>query len=421
MKGIYNPKKLTTDRERFHKIRVLNIGAGAVGSAAVEHEAKLCLSLDVIDDDRFEPDNAAKRSCLVRTPEDDGSNKALCLGHRVQPLLDDGCTANGIDANLRLLGPEALADYDVIVCAVDNNAAKVLLNELVRRLPEERRPVVIMDGTHGEMAQSVMLDNRDFCLRCLMDESWMKDASVRTSCTGPRVHRPGDHAEHTTTSDLASSVAAHLSCEQLRAYVSGEGAAMNKRLTYTVYPQLALDESRPLRDPGCPGCRIGPPKNLRWLRGTVLEVTLGEALEQLREALGTDDFELMAHRLSLPGAMFTGFITDGVCHCCGEPIRVMRHEGRTSLSDLRCPDCTAKGLPAQIGERFTGEKMVYGFSPASEAELKALTLFELGYPLGAHIDVLQRGDALDITDACVTKTVFAFDGDHEQMHRVTRL
>ena len=61
--------------------------------------------------------------------------------------------------------------------------------------------------------------------------------------------------------------------------------------------------------------------------------------------------------------------------------------------------------------------MVYGFSPASEAELKALTLFELGYPLGAHIDVLQRGDALDITDACVTKTVFAFDGDHEQMHR----
>ena len=80
MKGIYNPKKLTTDRERFHKIRVLNIGAGAVGSAAVEHEAKLCLSLDVIDDDRFEPDNAAKRSCLVRTPEDDGSNKALCLG-----------------------------------------------------------------------------------------------------------------------------------------------------------------------------------------------------------------------------------------------------------------------------------------------------------------------------------------------------
>ena len=148
MKGIYNPKKLTTDRERFHKIRVLNIGAGAVGSAAVEHEAKLCLSLDVIDDDRFEPDNAAKRSCLVRTPEDDGSNKALCLGHRVQPLLDDGCTANGIDANLRLLGPEALADYDVIVCAVDNNAAKVLLNELVRRLPEERRPVVIMDGTH---------------------------------------------------------------------------------------------------------------------------------------------------------------------------------------------------------------------------------------------------------------------------------
>ena len=96
MKGIYNPKKLTTDRERFHKIRVLNIGAGAVGSAAVEHEAKLCLSLDVIDDDRFEPDNAAKRSCLVRTPEDDGSNKALCLGHRSLPApVLFSCAAGG--------------------------------------------------------------------------------------------------------------------------------------------------------------------------------------------------------------------------------------------------------------------------------------------------------------------------------------
>lgn len=420
MKGIYNPKKLTTDRERFHKIRVLNIGAGAVGSAAVEHEAKLCLSLDVIDDDRFEPDNAAKRSCLVRTPEDDGSNKALCLGHRVQPLLDDGCTANGIDANLRLLGPEALADYDVIVCAVDNNAAKVLLNELVRRLPEERRPVVILDGTHGEVAQSVMLDNRDFCLRCLMDESWMKDASVRTSCTGPRVHRPGDHAEHTTTSDLASSMAAHLSCEQLRAYVSGEGAAMNKRLTYTVYPQLALDESRPLRDPGCPAAASARRRTCAGARNSAG----GDA----RRGAGAAARSARHGRLRADGAPVksAGRDVHRLYHGRRLPllrraIRVMRHEGRTSLSDLRCPDCTAKGLPAQIGERFTGEKMVYGFSPASEAELKALTLFELGYPLGAHIDVLQRGDALDITDACVTKTVFAFDGDHEQMHRVTRL
>lgn len=421
MKGIYNPKKLTTDRERFHKIRVLNIGGGAVGSAAAEHEAKLCMSFDVIDDDCFETDNAAKRSCLVRTPEDDGSNKAQCLALRAQPLLDDGCTANGIAANLRLLGPEALADYDVIVCAVDNFDAKVLLGELVRRLPEKRRPVVIMDGTHGEMAQSVMLDNRDFCLRCLMDESWMKDASVRTSCTGPRVRRPGDHADHTTTSDLASSMAAHLSCEQLRAYVMGESAAMNRRLTYTVYPHLSLSEDHPMRDPGCPGCRIGPPKELHWLHGTVLEVTLAEAMEQLRELLGTDDFELMAHRLHFPRASFTGFITDGVCHCCGKPIRVMRHEGRTTLNDLRCTDCAAENRPARLGEAFTGEKIVYGFSPASEPALQERKLFELGYPLGAHIDVLQRGDALDLTDERVVKTVFAFDGDHEQMHRVTRL
>lgn len=141
---------------------------------------------------------------------------------------------------------------------------------------------------------------------------------------------------------------------------------MNKRLTYTVYPQLALDESRPLRDPGCPGCRIGPPKNLRWLCGTVLEVTLGEALEQLREALGTDDFELMAHRLSLPGAMFTGFITDGVCHCCGEPIRVMRHEGRTSLSDLRCRTARRRAFPRRSASASRARRWSTAFRPRAK-------------------------------------------------------
>ena len=186
MKGIYNPKKLTTDRERFHKIRVLNIGdrCGRLGGGGARGQA-----LPVARCDRRRPLRARqRRQAQLPCPYARGRRQQQGSLSRAPRAAAARRRLHGKRHRLRIsvrLGPEALADYDVIVCAVDNNAAKVLLNELVRRLPEERRPVVIMDGTHGEMAQSVMLDNRDFCLRCLMDESWMKDASVPHL-----VHRP---------------------------------------------------------------------------------------------------------------------------------------------------------------------------------------------------------------------------------------
>ena len=38
-----------------------------------------------------------------------------------------------------------------------------------------------MDGTHDEMVQSIILDNTKFHIRCLIDEKWIKDSSIKTS------------------------------------------------------------------------------------------------------------------------------------------------------------------------------------------------------------------------------------------------
>lgn len=219
-KVIYNALKLSEYRPLFHALRVLVIGAGAVGTHLLEFFAKMGLSPDTLDFDSFTLENAAKHSCLIRTPDDAGRNKAQCTSERVQPLLDDGCSSNGINGDLCKLGPEAFSDYDYVVVAVDNFDAKLLLNELIRQLPEDRRPIVIMDGTHDEMAQSVILDNTEFCIDCLIDESWKKDSSIRTSCTGPQVRQFDDVSEIVRTSNLASSMAAHLSAEQLRASIN---------------------------------------------------------------------------------------------------------------------------------------------------------------------------------------------------------
>ncbi len=421
-KVVYNTLKLSEYRPLFHNLRVLIVGAGAVGTHLMEKFAKMGLSPDAIDFDFFTLENAAKHGCLVRTPDDAGRNKAECTSDRVQPLLDDGCSSNGIDGDLCKLGPEAFSDYDYVVAAVDNFDAKVLLNELIRRLPEKRRPNIIMDGTHDEMAQSVILDNTEFCIRCLIDESWMKDSSIRTSCTGPQIRQTGGVNEIVRTSNLASSMAAHLSAEQLRASVVGDDGVMNCRLTYTAYPHLELSSSRPMRKRNCPGCAIHPPAQIEWLHGSVMEVTLKDAMEQISAFLGTTDFEISVHRLNYRKVVHAGFIVDDVCRSCGKTIHVMRHEGRVFPHDLLCEECAGAGKQPRPASEFTHCDPLHAFSYDCEEPVRSMTLYDLGYPLGAHIEVIQRNGALDFLDTGkIKRTVFAFDEDHLRMHEVRKL
>lgn len=421
-KVIYNALKLSKYRPLFHGVRVLIIGTGAVGTHLMEKLAKMGLSPDAMDFDFFTLENAAKHSCLIHTPEDSGRNKAECSSERIQPLLDDGCSSNGIDGDLCKLGPEAFSDYAYVIAAVDNLDAKVLLNELIRRLPKERRPIVIMDGTHDEMAQSVILDNTEFCLRCLIDESWMKDSSIRTSCTGPQIRQIKGVSEIVRTSNAASSMAAHLSIEQLRGSIIGYDNVMNRRLTYTAYPNLELSSSHPLRKRNCPGCVIHPPEKIKWLSGNIMDVTLKKAMKQIADCLGTTDFEISVHRLNYKKIVHAGFIIDDVCHSCGTAINVMKHEGRVFPDDLLCDECKIQGKHTHDSTNFSHGEILRAFHIGCGEEVQKMSLYDLGYPLGAHIEVIQRNGALDFLDTNkINKTVFAFDEDHFKMHEINKL
>lgn len=422
MDRLYNPLKLSVYRPLFRGKKVLIIGGGAVGSNVAENIAKMGSSLDIIDFDRFSLENAAKHSCLVRTPEDVGRNKAECVSARVQPLLEEGCTSNGIDTDLCMLGPEAIAEYDAVVLSVDNYAAKILFNQLWLQIPAARRPVVIMDGTHNETAQSVMLDGKRFCLRCVIDESWLKDSAVRNSCGAPQIRQIDGVPEIVRTSGVASSFAANLTSEQFRAWVTGDESAMNRRLTYTAYPNLELSVSKPLAKSNCPDCGITPPSQLHWLPGTVLETTLRDALDLIRDTLGTDAFEIAVHPLNYKNIMHSGFITEDVCHVCGKPIPVMKHEVRTFLKDLICESCRKEGKTPYHDTKFVVNHVLYAFTMDTSEEIQNMTLFDLGYPLGAHIEVIQRNHALDFLDAAkIMRTTFAFRDDGRQMHIIQKL
>ncbi|MCD8005933.1 MAG: ThiF family adenylyltransferase [Oscillospiraceae bacterium] len=421
---IYNVKKLSEYRELFIGKRVLVIGAGAVGSYLMEFFTKMGLSPDVIDNDSYTLENAAKHSCLVRTPEDAGRNKAVCVSERVQPLLDEGCTSNGIDCDVCKLGPEALADYDYVILAVDNYAAKILANELIRQIPEERRPIAVMDGTYGESAQSIITDNTDFCLRCVISEEWLKDINVHYSCGGAQ-YRVRDGADVIVrTSNLASSMAAYLSAEQVEATIKGiVDGVMNRMVTYTAYPNLEITSSHPIRKENCPGCAIHPPAEIKWLHGSVLEVKLKDTINQLSEILGTTDFEITSHCLHYREVYHRGFVADDVCRSCGKPIHVMKHEGRTFIEDLTCDECSAAGKNADYNGNFdfSNGKIIYAFTPDTDNEIQEMTLYDLGYPLGAHIQVIKRNGAFNLADEKVEKMVFAFDEDHQRMHEIKKL
>ncbi len=422
MNSIYNPLKLSVYRHLFRDKKVLIIGGGAVGSYVGENVTKMGSSVSLADFDTFTLENAAKHSGIVRTPEDAGKNKAVCVAERVRPLLEEGCISHGVDTDLCMLGPEVIAAYDVVILCVDNFAAKALFNELYMAIPAERRPIVIMDGTHDEMAQSVILDGKDFCVRCLLDEKWLKDGAVRTSCSGPQIREIDGEPEIVRTSGLASSIAASLSAEQYRAAVIGAEGVMNSRITYTAYPHLELSVSHPMRKRDCPGCQIKPPDMIYPLSGSVLNLTLDGALKQIQEILGTEEFEVAVHALYYKNIVYSGFIVTDVCHACGRPISVMKHEGRTFLEDLRCAPCKEEGKHARYDVDFPPGTVEHAFTMHSMPALKAMTLFDLGYPLGAHIRVIQRNGALDFLDeGKITTSVFTCMDDPAQFYSVEKL
>ena len=81
------------------------------------------------------------------------------------------------------------------------------------------------------------------------------------------------------------------------------------------------------------------------------------------------------------------------------------------------------GLPeAGFSGRRTGSLRRPVPDPGSWEDIQNMTLYDLGYPLGAHIEVIQRNGAIDFLDTeKLSKTVFAFDEDHLKMHDIHKL
>lgn len=392
-KTIFNLMKLPEYVPRFRRIRAAIFGAGAVGSYLAEILVKMGVGyLQIHDFDHFTLENAAKHSGMVRTPEDVGRSKAQTVAQRAQALMIPGGRAVGIDADLRSFGPMAFAGFDILFLALDNYAAKELVNQQFLRIPEQQRPVLGMAGTSGESAVAVLLDGKEFCLRCLFDESWLESGDVRTSCSGPQYMQIEGVDEIVRTSGLASLIAAAVLAEKFRAWVLGAPNVMNTRTTYTSYPNLELLDTAPMGKRNCPDCHgFAAPEDIRLLSGSVLELTLGDALRQMEQQLGRQNFELRVHLMNFKEQNYGGFITDEYCHHCGKPVQVYAHESRVHFEDVLCGECRASDNAAYYNTGRPVGEALRSFRPDTDDErLLNMTLYELGYPVGAFLYAVCR-------------------------------
>lgn len=392
---MFNLMKLPEYVPRFRGIRAAIFGAGAVGSYLAEILVKMGVGyLQIHDFDHFTLENAAKHSGMVRTPEDVGRSKAQTVAQRAQALMIPGGKAVGIDADLRCFGPIAFAGFDILFLALDNYAAKELVNQQFLQIPEQQRPVLGMAGTSGESAVGVLLDGKEFCLRCLFDESWLEYGDVRTSCSGPQYMQIEGVDEIVRTSGLASLIAAALLAEKFRAWVLGDPNVMNTRTTYTPYPNLELLDTAPMAKRNCPDCHgFAAPGDIRLLSGAVPELTLRDALRQMEEQLGGREFRLQVHLMRFKEQAYGGFITGEYCHHCGKPVEVYAHESRIHFEDVLCDECrTAENAAYYNADRPVGEALRSFHSDTTDERLLDMTLYELGYPVGAYLYAVCRND-----------------------------
>ncbi len=400
---MFNQMKLPVYLEKFKNIRIGIVGGGAVGSYEAELSTKMGVGyLRVYDMDSFTIENAAKHSGIVRTPEDAGKSKALTVAERAQALMIPGGQAVGIDTDIRNLGPTAFADLDIVFVALDNFAAKELLNQLILQIPEAQRPVVCMAGTHGETAVSVLVDMRTLCLRDLFDESWLENGEIRTSCSGPQYMQLNGVSEIVRTSGLASNIAATISCEKFRAWVLGDPHVMNTRTSYTPYPNLELLDTAPMARSACPDCHgIVPPTHIHKLHGSVHTTTLRDVFQQLSNLLETEDYELRVHCLQFDGVGYGGFIREDYCHHCGKEVKVYAHEGRVHFEDVICPECSAAGHTTYYDTARPVGQVLHHFSPSlADERLLEMSLYELGFPLGSYLYVDIADEESGRTSLC---------------------
>lgn len=424
--GLFNMDKLPSYTSDFESVKIVDIGAGAVGSHVVEKALDMKISdIEIIDFDKLEEENLSKSSKLYRK-EDIGKNKANALALRANEFIGKN-TVHGIDASIAMFGPMAFAGYDAIIAPLDNYGAKIYTNQLWKQIPEDVRPLLIFGGTIEENAQSNSLDGKGPCLRCLLAEEWLENPLARTSCAGPQYRGGEKSLGIVETTGNASDLSACYIIEHLRAGLLGIEGSTNNRLMYKPFPNIELKKNLPMSR-NCPDCaRYHPPKSLEVIENcNVMTLTVKDLFAKLDTIMGASEYMVRIPNIEYAKVMYGGLIVDDYCKSCGKELKgLYRHEFRTKYEDLLCDSCKSSGKKVNNnnGSMLVGKTIRVIKKDACNDVLMNKTLFELGWTVGGFINVVVRNkDCIDIFDPGFEKEyTFYCQNDAKKMKELTVL
>jgi molybdopterin/thiamine biosynthesis adenylyltransferase len=227
-------------QEKLRAASVLVVGAGGLGSPCLLYLAAAGVGrLGVVDFDVVELSNLQRQ--IIHTTDDIGRDKTLSAAEKVAALNPEVKVVRHqmhLDADTV---EELIEPYDVIVTAVDNLAARFLLNDacvLTRKTLVEgailRFIGLAMTIKGGESA----------CYRCLFPE--------------PPAHGAMQSAAEAGVFGPVPGVIGAIQATEVIKVITGIGRPLTGRLLQYDALDMSFDEVIVSRDPACPVCGEHP-------------------------------------------------------------------------------------------------------------------------------------------------------------------
>ncbi len=371
----YVPEKMTGTLEKIYDMKIFIAGVGAVGShiaeALYQHGVGIRKgNLYLNDYDHVDNSNYTKQSGVYKAA-DLGKSKAQALADNINEVVgrEDYCVPMNMD--ICDLGTEYFADFDAVFIAVDNFKARMHLNKVLKHC--SRIPMVFTTGTGSNKAESICLDMKKLCTRCLWSEKWLAGEKVPTGCRF--AYETQIKAGTTPTSKMLSAFAGLLAFAQFNAWVEGHEEVLNKRKEIVITDDgVECHTSKPIRKPRCPDCDLGPAEELKALPGSVYTMTLRDLFTLLRKELGPDqEFQIPTDS--------GGFLLEDFCPVCGRQKKVLKPARRVKQESLICEECQGKRRKTDLPNPIA----ITEFSMECPDEVLDMRLFDLGFRVKGYV------------------------------------
>ncbi|MFN4235886.1 MAG: E2/UBC family protein [Vogesella sp.] len=150
--------------------RIALIGCGTIGgylSGLLLRSGAGCghAKFDLYDHDSFGPHNFGRHPLSTAHF---GQNKAVAIAATLKSSTHLNCNVEGKPINF-LIYPESLAKYDIIIDATGRPPVSKRLAHVVRKLPHDKRPLIIHGFNDGNGRSSkVVVDDGSCCFGCLI-------------------------------------------------------------------------------------------------------------------------------------------------------------------------------------------------------------------------------------------------------------